>query len=175
MTFGRKTLTRLSAVALAALLVLGGGLWSARVDAQQQTPAPAPTPAQRPPRADEQQIDDEDDVVRVETDLTNVLFTAVDKSKRFITTLKREDVRLLEDGVPQEITVFQRETDRALSLAILIDTSISQERTLPEEKSAAQRFVDSVIRPSKDEVAVLSFTGETTLEQGLTGTPGRVR
>ena len=172
--FGRKTLTRLSAVAAAALLLLGGGLWSTRVGAQQQQQTPPPAPRQTPaPRADEQI--DEDDVVRVETDLTNVLFTAVDKSKRFITTLKREDVRLLEDGVAQEITVFQRETDRALSLAILIDTSISQERTLPEEKSAAQRFVDMVIRPSKDEVAVLSFTGETTLEQGLTGTPARVR
>src|SRR5438874_2484620 len=51
----------------------------------------------------------------------------------------------------------------------------AQERTLPEEKSAAQQFVDTVIRPQKDEVAVLSFTGDATLEQGLTGSAARVR
>jgi Ca-activated chloride channel homolog len=141
---------------------------------QQQTPAPRQTPTPAPKQDDSDAID-EDDVLRVETDLTNVLFTAVDKNKRFITTLKQEDIRVLEDGVPQEVFAFQRETDRALSLAILIDTSASQERTLPEEKSAARGFVDAVIRPSKDEVAVLSFTGEATLEQGLTGSVQRVR
>ena len=105
---------------------------------------------------------DDDDVLRVEADLTNILFTAVDKNKRFITTLRQEDIRVVEDGAPQEIFTFQRETDRPLSLAILIDTSASQERTLPEEKAAASAFVDAVIRPEKDEVAVLSFTGEAT-------------
>jgi VWFA-related protein len=145
----------------------------------QQTPTPAPPqqpPAKAtPPKQDDSEAIDEDDVLRVETDLTNVLFTAVDKNKRFITALKREDIRVFEDGVQQEVFAFQRETDRALSLAILIDTSASQERTLPEEKSAARTFIDSVIRPSKDEVAILSFTGETTLELGLTGSITRVR
>ncbi|HWS55838.1 MAG TPA: VWA domain-containing protein [Pyrinomonadaceae bacterium] len=167
---GRNSLTRTLAVAAAALLTLAGGVWPSR--AQQQSGPPA---QQRPAPARPDEEIDEDDVVRVETDLTNLLFTAVDRNKRFVTTLRKEDVRVLEDGVAQEITAFQRETDRPLSLAILIDTSSSQERTLPEEKSAAQRFVDAVIRPSKDEVAVLSFTGETTLEQGLTGTVARVR
>jgi len=77
--------------------------------------------------------------------------------------------------VPQQIFTFQKSVDLPLSLAIVIDTSISQERTLPEEKSAARAFVDAVMRPSKDEVAVLSFTGDSTLEQGLTGNPSRIR
>src|SRR5947209_10224217 len=135
---------------------------------QQQTARP-----QKPARPDE--TIDEDDVERVETDLTNVLFTAVDRDRRFVTSIKQEDIRVLEDGVEQKVFTFQRETDRPLSLAILIDTSASEERTLPEEKSAAQRFVDSVIRQQKDEVAVLSFTGDATLEQGLTGNASRVR
>ena len=46
--------------------------------------------------------------LRVETNLTNVFFTAADKQKRFISTLKREDVRVLEDGVAQEIFTFQQ-------------------------------------------------------------------
>ena len=138
-------------------------------DSGQQKSKPKPTPGR------EDETIDDDDVVRVETDLTNVLFTAVDRNKRFITSIGKEDIRVLEDGVAQEVFTFQRETDRPLSLAIVIDTSASQERTLPEEKSAARAFVDAVIRPGKDEVAVLSFTGDTTLEQGLTGSPARVR
>jgi len=169
MMFYRTPIALVLAFALAAAFVLTAASAQPPAPQQPQQQRPTPTP-QRPDDAI-----DEDDVERVETDLTNVLFTAVDKSKRFVTTLKREDVRVLEDGVPQEIFAFQRETDRPLSLAILIDTSASQERTLPEEKSAAQRFVDAVIRHNKDEVAVLSFTGDTTLEQGLTGSPSRVR
>jgi VWFA-related protein len=139
---------------------------------EQAAPTPQPTPT---PEKDGEAVD-EDDVLRVETDLTNVLFTAYDKkSKRLITTLRQEDVRILEDGVPQEIFTFQTQTDLPLSLAILIDTSGSQERTLPDEKAAARAFVDSVIRPQKDEAAVISFTGEATLEQGLTGSVSRVR
>jgi len=44
---------------------------------------------------------------------------------------------LLEDGVPQTLFTFQRETDRPLSIAFLIDVSGSEERTLPDEKAAA--------------------------------------
>jgi Ca-activated chloride channel homolog len=128
---------------------------------------------QRVPSQDE--VIGDDDVLRVETDLTNVLFTATDKNKRFITTLRQEDLRVTEDGVAQEIFSFQRQADLPLSLAILIDTSGSQERTLPEEKAAARAFIDSVLRPMKDEAAVVSFTGEATLEQGLTGNMASVR
>ncbi|HEY0658731.1 MAG TPA: VWA domain-containing protein, partial [Pyrinomonadaceae bacterium] len=76
---------------------------------------------------------------------------------------------------PQEIVAFSRQIDLPLSLAILIDTSISQQRTLPEEKAAAISFIESVIRPSKDEVSVVSFTGEATLEQGMTNNITRLR
>lgn len=140
---------------------------------QQQQANPAPTPP--PLKPDEDTTVDSDEVVRVETDLTNILFTAVDKNKRFVTEVRKEDIRVLEDGVPQEIFTFERQTDRPLSLALLIDTSISEERTLPAEKRAAAAFVDAVVRPDKDEVAVVSFTGESTLEQGLTSSTSRVR
>ncbi|HEX8653292.1 MAG TPA: VWA domain-containing protein [Pyrinomonadaceae bacterium] len=183
---------RWRAVALVLLLVASlcsaGGMLLASVRAQntvspQDTSRPrrageqaAPTPQPTPTPEKDGEAVDEDDVLRVETDLTNVLFTAYDKkSKRLITTLRQEDVRILEDGVPQEIFTFQTQTDLPLSLAILIDTSGSQERTLPDEKAAARAFVDSVIRPQKDEAAVISFTGEATLEQGLTGSVSRVR
>jgi len=111
---------------------------------------------------------DQDDVIRVETDVTNLPFTATDKQHRFITTLGAEDVRVLEDGVPQTLFTFQRETDRPLAIAFLIDVSRSQEFTLPDEKAAARSFIEKVIESNKDQVAVVPFTGLAYLEQPLT-------
>ena len=194
----KRVLLRRITLALALLLLVAallGGMLPARAQqqgagaasgptGQQPTPnrprnagdeMPPPPPMPTPSPSPDEVVLDEDDVVRVDTDLTNVLFTALDRNRRFVTTLSQADIRVLEDGVPQEIFSFQRQTDRPLSLAILIDTSASQQRTLPEEKSAARAFVDAIIRPQRDEVAVVSFTGEATLEQGLTGNPERVR
>src|ERR1051326_5700458 len=108
------------------------------------------------------------DVIRTETDLTNLLFTATDKNNHYITTLRQDDIRVLEDGVPQTLFTFQRETDRPLAIAFMIDVSISEERTLPDEKAAARTFVENVIRSNRDQVAILPFTGSAYLEQGLT-------
>ena len=130
----------------------------------QKSVSPKPTP---PP-------DSEEEVIKIDTEVVNVLFTAQDKNRRLLTNLKQQDVRLIEDGQVQEISYFTRQIDLPLSLAILIDTSASQERTLPEEKEAAKSFIQSVVRPSKDEVSVISFTGETTLEQGMTNNVSRL-
>jgi Ca-activated chloride channel family protein len=110
----------------------------------------------------------QDDVVRVETDVTNLPFTAMDKQHQFITTLRAEDLRVLEDGVPQTLFTFQRETDRPLAIAFLIDVSRSQEFTLSDEKAAARSFIEKVIQSNKDQIAIVPFTGLAYLEQGLT-------
>ena len=111
---------------------------------------------------------DQEDVIRTESDLTNLPFTATDKQHRFITTLRGEDVRVLEDGVPQTLFTFQRETDRPLAIAFLIDVSASQEATLPDEKAAARLFIENVIKSDRDQVAIIPFTGQAYLEQAMT-------
>src|ERR1043166_3376985 len=110
----------------------------------------------------------QDDVIRTETDVTNLPFTATDKQHQFVTTLRAEDLRVLEDGVQQQLFTFQRETDRPLAIAFLIDVSGSQQRTLSDEKAAARGFIESAIHSNKDQVAVVPFTGQAYLEQGLT-------
>jgi len=147
-------------------------------NAQQMPPNPAnnsasPTPTPTP--AEEDIPIEDDEVIKIDTEVVNVLFTAQDKNRRLLTDLKQTDVRLIEDGQNQEIVSFSRQIDLPLSLTILIDTSASQERTLPEEKAAAVSFLESVIRPAKDEVAIVSFTGEATLEQGMTNNLTRLR
>lgn len=141
---------------------------SSPVAAAFTSPSPTPHPREEIPQ-------DSDEVIKVETNLTNIFFTAADKSKRFISDLKAEDIRVLEDGQPQEIFTFQQNIDLPLSLAILIDTSASEERTLPDLKVAARAFLENIIRANRDEAAILSFTGETTLEQGFSGNLERLR
>ena len=139
-------------------------------NSEMQSPSPSPTivPKEEIPQ-------ESDEVVRVDTSLTSIFFTAADSNKRFISNLRKEDILVFEDGQPQEIFTFQGNVDLPLSIAILIDTSRSEERTLPDEKAAARAFLESVMRPEKDEAAVVSFTGEVTLEQGFTGNPERLR
>lgn len=151
-----------------ALAVVAAGVRFAPAHAQ-PTAAVSPSPTPTPP------IKDDDEVIKIDTEVVNVLFTAQDRNKRLLTGLKKEDILVLEDGKPQELTEFSRQVDLPLSLAILIDTSMSQERTLPEEKLAAISFLETVVRPSKDEVAVITFTGESTLEQGMTNNLQRLR
>jgi Ca-activated chloride channel family protein len=163
-------------LSLLIFLLVCGGVASSSLSAknddsstQQTKPSPSPTPRTR-----EELPQDSDEVIKVETNLTNIFFTAADKNKRFVSDLKAEDIRVFEDGQPQEIFTFQTNIDLPLSLAILIDTSASEERTLPDEKVAARAFLENVLR-NKDEAAIVSFTGETTLEQGFTGNIERLR
>src|SRR5262244_2516957 len=95
---------------------------------------------------------EQEDVIRVESDLTNLPFTATDKQHQFVTTLRAEDLRVLEDGVPQTLFTFQRETDRPLAIAFLIDVSLSEESTLPAEKAAVRTFLEKVVQSNKDQV-----------------------
>src|SRR2546423_7396784 len=150
------TISILVALALAANLSRASRAQDTGTANRARTMAqPSPTP----PKKEDDITLSSDDVVRVETNLTNIFFTAADKQKRFVSTLTKEDVRLLEDGVPQNIFTFQPNSDLPLSLAILIDCSGSEERTLPEEKGAARASPQSVLRAGNDQAAVVSFTG----------------
>lgn len=152
------------AIALAGLGVIGADPGSAQ--SQRVPPTARPTPTATPPN---NSLEDNDpDVIRVDTDLVNTFFTAIDRDRHFITTLRANDFRILENETPQEISLFERETNRPLTLVILVDTSKSQERTLADEKKAAKTFLSSVVRPEADKVAIVSFTGRPTVEQDLT-------
>ena len=108
------------------------------------------------------------EVIRTQTDLTNLPFSAADRNNRYLTTLKESDIRVLEDNVPQTLFTFQQETDQPLAIAFLIDVSGSEERTLPQEKAAARAFIENVIKSSKDQAAIIPFEGYAHLEQPLT-------
>lgn len=167
MSGNRKLLISFALVFLTAILSVGGILAGAQMAETSASESATPTPT--PP------IDEEDEVIKVQTEAVNVLFTAQDKERRLFLDLKPEDIEVFENGKRQTLVELSRKIDLPLSLAILLDTSASQERTLPEERAAAIAFIESVIRPEKDEVAVVSFTGDSTLEQGMTSNIARLR
>jgi VWFA-related protein len=105
----------------------------------------------------------------------SVLFTALDKDKKFVTTLKPEDVRVTADGAPRQILELKRQTDVPLLLAVAIDTSASQENVLPNTKLAADVFLKGMMLPGKDKAAVLTFAGEAVVEQEMTADVEKVR
>lgn len=91
-----------------------------------------------------------------------------DKQGRFVDTLRPENLTIMENKSSREILKLEPITDEPLSVAILIDTSASQERTLAGTRLAAKKFVESILRSGKDRAALVSFTAEATIEQDST-------
>ena len=163
-----KAIRNITLLATAIALIFAAMVGSQFAEAQTQ-PAKSATATPTPP------IEEQEGVTKIDTEAVNVLFTAQDRERRLLLTLKPADFQIFENGQLQQVSGFSRQVDLPLSLAILIDTSMSQERTLPEEKMAAMSFLESVVRPEKDEVSVISFTGESTLELGMTSNMTRLR
>ncbi len=103
-----------------------------------------------------------------QTSEVRILVTAIDKDQNPVKTLRAEDIRIREDGSPQSITGLRQINDRRISVAVLIDTSESQDRTLDRQKLAAASFVDAIIRLVQDEAAIATFSGRGRIEQPLT-------
>jgi VWFA-related protein len=106
--------------------------------------------------------------IRLGAALVNVLFSATDKQNRYVNDLTANDVKVLEDGKPQEVFTFKRELDLPLTMAILVDVSNSVVPVLPELTNAGARFINSIMRPNKDMAAVIEFDGEATIVRDLT-------
>ena len=106
--------------------------------------------------------------IRVQVNLVNVLFTVTDKKGRTQTGLAKDDFRVFEDGKPQTISFFSKETDLPLRIGVLIDTSNSVSERLHFEEEAAIDFLSEAIRPGKDQAFVVGFDVEPQLVQDYT-------
>lgn len=104
---------------------------------------------------------------KVEVNLVNVFCTVTDKSNRFVTNLGKDDFKVFEDGKPQEIRNFNRETNLPLKLGLLIDTSESVLRKLEFEQDVATSFFQSILK-EKDRALLAEFDSSVTLLQDFT-------
>jgi VWFA-related protein len=122
--------------------------------ADEQTKTP-PTPRGTPTRTPTGEEVDEDDVVRVETQLVSVPAVVTDREGKPLTGLRADNFLVFEDGRPQKIANFST-TEAPFEVALLLDTSGSTRQDVGLIRRAALAFVEA-LRPG-DRVAILSFS-----------------
>jgi VWFA-related protein len=103
-----------------------------------------------------------------EVKVVNILATVRTKSGQIVNDLTKDDFSLTENGRPQVIKYFSRESDLPLTIGLMVDTSMSQTRVLESERSASFQFVDQVLREGKDKVFVTQFDMAVLTRQELT-------
>ena len=94
---------------------------------------------------------------RVNVKLVNVFSTVTSGGGAPVSSLKQEDFQVFEDGKPQKIAVFQRESELPLSIVIAIDTSLSTRNDQKLELESARRFAHTILRPI-DGVSLFQFS-----------------
>jgi Ca-activated chloride channel family protein len=124
--------------------------------------------AQQPASATSQtdEVVDEGDVVRVDSNLVIIPASVVDFRGRAITDLRVEDFELRVDGEVKPVSDLSR-AETPVHVALLFDNSASLSSAREFEKQAAVRFFKSVVRPI-DRAAVYAISTTPTLAQGLT-------
>ena len=106
--------------------------------------------------------------ITLDVNAVNLLATVRDKHGDIVRNLTKDDFALEQDGKPQTITYFAKESDLPLTLGLLVDTSMSQRRVIDQERAASRTFLDQVLRVDKDKAFVIQFDREVTLLQDLT-------
>jgi VWFA-related protein len=148
----------------------------ARRVGQQAPSTSAPTPAtnNRAPQGERvatrapQEVNEEvgdDEVVRVNTALVTIPVSIMDRDGRFISGLQKEDFRILEDGVEQEVAYFAS-VEVPFTVALVIDTSGSTRFKLDDIQNAAIAFLDQL--GPNDKVLVLSFDDDVRVHSEAT-------
>ncbi len=104
-----------------------------------------------------------------------VIVSALTKAGLPFDNLRAEDVGLSENKSPREILALQNRSSEPLAIAVMIDTSVSQESSLSGTKLAAKAFIEKTLRNDRHRVALVSFTNEATVEQDFTNDETKLR
>jgi VWFA-related protein len=112
------------------------------------------------------------DVVRVNTTLVTIPVSVMDRAGRYVPNLNKEDFRIWEDGVEQEVAFFSS-ADKPFSVVLMIDTSGSTRFRLEDIQDAAINFVNQ-LRPD-DKVMVVSFDDDIKILADFTSDRARLR
>jgi Ca-activated chloride channel family protein len=102
---------------------------------------------------------------RVGVDIVSLNVTVTDAAQKYVTDLEQDDFQVYEDGVKQDVTLFNR-TNLPIALALLVDTSASMESRLPIAQEAAIGFARK-LRP-QDLAEVIDFDSRVIVLQNFT-------
>lgn len=161
---------------------------STGADQTATTPAPAPTkppvlgganyPNNRKPEPQREQTPtgpeevDAGDVIRVNTTLVTIPVSVMDRDGRYVPNLKKEEFRIWEDGVEQDVAFFQS-VDKPFSVVLMLDTSPSTQFRLEDIQDAAITFVNQL--RSDDKVMVVSFNNDIKILSEFTTDRNRLQ
>jgi Ca-activated chloride channel homolog len=132
-------------------IFLGALLLAVVAPASGQTPAGRPTP--RPP------------IFETGIEIINLNVSVMDVNNRYVTDLTAKDFAVFEDGIRQELTLFNHE-NLPISLSVLIDSSASMDEKIEVARGAATRFIKT-LRP-EDVAQVVQFNDRATTLQDFT-------
>ncbi len=107
--------------------------------------------------------------------VVSILATVLNKQGQIIRELTKDDFAITENGRPQTIKYFSRDTDLPLTLGLMIDTSMSQVQVINAERVASFRFLDRVLREDRDQVFITQFDMSVQTPQALTSSRDQLR
>ena len=94
--------------------------------------------------------------LHMDVKLVSVFVNVADRNGALVGGLGHDDFALAEDGRPQQIAVFERQSELPLNLTLAIDTSGSVRKDMVVEADAARRFAHTLLRP-QDQMSLLQF------------------
>ena len=100
--------------------------------------------------------------------VVNIFATVRNKNGQIVRDLNKDDFTVFENGKPQVIKYFSRESNLPLTIGLLVDTSFSQGRVLEDERGASFRFLDQVLGNKQDKAVVVQFDQAVIIRQDLT-------
>jgi len=130
-----------------------------------------PTTQQTPEKTGPEEVD-AGDIVKVNTTLVTIPVTVMDRSGRYVPNLNKEDFRIWEDGVEQQVAFFNS-VDKPFSVVLMIDTSGSTRFRLEDIQDAAISFINQ-LRPD-DKVMIVSFNDNIRILADFTTDRSRLR
>jgi Ca-activated chloride channel homolog len=129
----------------------------------------APLPSQ-PPAV--KTGDDNDEVLKVETNLITIPVSVFDRNGLYIPGLRQNEFKIFEDGQEQEIAYFGT-SDKPVTVAILLDTSPSTQYKIDEIHAAAESFVEQL--GPQDSVLVIEFNSSVKVQTEATTDRQKIR
>jgi len=170
---------RIAALLAASLLSSSAG-WaqqsSADASKQQAPSSPQSSNQQQTPPPTNQQVPAQSgQTFRREVNLVDVLFTVLNRRNKLVPDLEQGDFKVFDEGKPQEIRYFSKQSDLPLRIGMLLDTSNSIRDRIKFEQDASVSFLFSVLRRNKDEAFVMTFDDEPQVIQGFTSDTGALR
>src|SRR5215472_13702894 len=137
------------------------------IRAQQAPPSPPPPGQQANPQSGQTFVK--------EVNLVDVLFTVLNRRNKLVPDLGENDFKVFDEGKPQEIRYFSKQSDLPLRVGMLLDTSNSIRDRIKFEQDASVSFLFSVLRRNKDEAFVMTFDDEPQIIQPFTSDTGALR